>query len=133
MYGYRIENGRAVIDEKEAAVIISVFNGYLSGMSLRDAARNAGKDMVHSTVKRIIRNTCYVGDAYYPAIVSKQTFGRANAELIRRAESHSHKKRLKPPHIYSEFVIDAPTVQYDDPAKQAEYIYSLIGEKNEHY
>lgn len=43
MYGYRIENGIAVIDEQEAAVIIGIFNGYLSGMSLTAAAENAGQ------------------------------------------------------------------------------------------
>lgn len=46
MYGYRIENGIAVIDEQEAAVIIDIFNGYLSGMSLTAAAENAGQPMV---------------------------------------------------------------------------------------
>lgn len=126
MYGYRIENGRAVIDEKEAAVIVGIFNGYLSGLSLRESAVNAGKELVHSSVKRIIRNICYVGDDFYPAIVSKQTFGRANAELIRRSENHSHKKRLKPPHIYREFTVNDPAMQYEDPVQQAEYIYSLI-------
>lgn len=49
MYGYRIENGIAVIDEQEVAVIIGIFNGYLSGMSLTAAAKNAGQPMVHSS------------------------------------------------------------------------------------
>ncbi|MBR6581258.1 MAG: integrase [Ruminococcus sp.] len=87
MYGYKIVNGEAVVYESEAAVIINIFNGYLSGMSLRDASVNAGKPMVHSMVKRIIRNSCYVGDEFYPAIISRQTFARANAELIRRQKS----------------------------------------------
>lgn len=69
---------------------------------------------------------CYIGDEFYPAIISRQTFSKANAELIRRSEKHSHKKRLKPPHIYREFTVKDLTMQYEDPVQQAEYIYSLI-------
>lgn len=126
MYGYKIINGKATVDEQEAAIIIKIFNGYLSGMSLRDAAVNAGKAMVHSTVKRIICNFCYVGDDFYPAIISRQTFSRANAELIRRSEKRVGKKRLRTPPVYTQFMITAPEKHYDDPAVQAEYIYSLI-------
>ena len=118
--------GKATVDEQEAAIIIKIFNGYLSGMSLRDAAVNAGKAMVHSTVKRIICNFCYVGDDFYPAIISRQTFSRANAELIRRSEKRVGKKRLRTPPVYTQFKITAPEKHYDDPAVQAEYIYSLI-------
>lgn len=126
MYGYKIIDGKAVVDEQEAEVIINIFNGYISGMSLRDAAINAGKPMVHSMVKRIIRNFCYIGDDFYPAILSRQTFSKANAELIRRAEKHGSKKRLQPPQVHTEFFFSEPTEHYDDPIKQAEYIYSLI-------
>ena len=126
MYGYKIINGKATVDEQEAAIIIKIFNGYLSGMSLRDAAVNAGKAMVHSTVKRIICNFCYVGDDFYPAIISRQTFSRANAELIRRSEKRVGKKRLRTPPVYTQFKITSPEKHYDDPAVQAEYIYSLI-------
>ena len=126
MYGYKIINGKATVDEQEASIIIKIFYGYLSGMSLRDAAVNAGKAMVHSTVKRIICNFCYVGDDFYPAIISRQTFSRANAELIRRSEKRVGKKRLRTPPVYTQFKITAPEKHYDDPAVQAEYIYSLI-------
>ena len=126
MYGYKIINGKETVDEQEAEIIIKIFNGYLSGMSLRDAAVNAGKAMVHSTVKRIICNFCYVGDDFYPAIISRQTFSRANAELIRRSEKRVGKKRLRTPPVYTQFKITAPEKHYDDPAVQAEYIYSLI-------
>ncbi len=127
MYGYRIIDGKAKIDESEACAIRAIFSGYISGMSLREAAENAGKPMVHSMVKRIIRNICYIGDEFYPAIISRQTFTKANAELIRRAEKHGSGKRLKAPPVYTEFALAEPEMQYDDPIAQAEYMYSLIG------
>lgn len=126
MYGYRIENGIAVIDEQEVAVIIGIFNGYLSGMSLTAAAKNAGQPMVHSRVKNIIKRTCYAGDDFYPAIVSKQTLARANAELIRRADKHCKGNRRKAPPIFKEFTLSVPAMQFEDPLRQAEYVYSLI-------
>ncbi|MBQ8922361.1 MAG: recombinase family protein [Oscillospiraceae bacterium] len=126
MYGYKIVDGKAVIDETEAEIITAIFNGYISGMSLRDAAEKAGKPMVHSMVKRIISNYCYIGDDFYPAIISRQTFSKANAELIRRSERHGSRKRLQPPPIHTEFLFSEPTKHYDDPIAQAEYIYSLI-------
>ena len=122
MYGYRIIDGIAKIDESEACAIRAIFSGYISGMSLREAAENAGKPMVHSMVKRIIRNICYIGDDFYPAIVSRQTFTKANAELIRRAEKHGSGKRLKAPPVYTEFTLAEPEMQYDDPIAQAEYM-----------
>ena len=73
-----------------------------------------------------IRNTCYVGDDFYPAIISRHTFSKANAELMRRAEKHTKKKRLKPPPVYSEFSFIQPDKHFDDPVQQAEYMYSLI-------
>lgn len=127
MFGYKIENGTTVVDEVEAEVVAKIFNGYISGLSLRDAAVYVGKPMVHSTVKRMIRNFSYTGDEFHPAIISRQTFAEANAELIRRAEKHGSRKQQKKFTVYTEFVFSEPTTQYDDPIAQAEYIYSLIG------
>ena len=50
MYGYKIINGKAVIDEQEAGVIVYIFDGYVSGLSLKAAAENACEFMQHSAV-----------------------------------------------------------------------------------
>ena len=42
MYGYKIINGKAVIDDTEAGIIVSIFNGYIAGLSMKAAAANAG-------------------------------------------------------------------------------------------
>lgn len=41
-FGYRIENGIAVIDESAAAKLRQLYKNYLSGMSLSKAAVEAG-------------------------------------------------------------------------------------------
>ena len=52
-YGYRIENGAAVINEAEADCVRQIFDNYISGMSLTESAKAAGHPVVHSSVKRI--------------------------------------------------------------------------------
>ena len=41
-YGYRIENGAAVINDQEAECVRQIFENYISGMSLTEAAKAAG-------------------------------------------------------------------------------------------
>ena len=43
-YGYRIENGKAVIDEAAATQVRELYKNYLSGLSLTNAAKKAGLD-----------------------------------------------------------------------------------------
>lgn len=68
MYGYKIINGKAVIDEQEAGVIVNIFNSYVSGLSMKAAAENAGVFMQHSAVKRILMQDIYIGTDYYLTI-----------------------------------------------------------------
>ena len=126
MYGYKIINGRAEIDEAEAAVIIDIFNGYISGLSMKAAAESAGVPIAHSTVKKLLSRTAYIGDDYYPPIISRETFAKANARRIHRSDMYNREKRYCPPQGCKEFSLSEPTKQFNDPAEQAEYIYSLI-------
>ena len=126
MYGYKIINGRAVIDEQEAGIIISIFNGYISGLSMKAAAANAGVLMQHSVVKRILMQDTYIGTDYYPSIISRETFAKANSRRLHRANLHGSEKRYIAPPIHKAFELTAAETHFDDPAEQAEYIYSLI-------
>ena len=126
MYGYKIINGKAVIDEQEAGIIISIFNGYISGLSMKAAAANAGVPMQHSTVKRILMRDIYIGNDYYPAIISRETFAKATGRRLHRANQHGCEKRYTAPPMHKAFELAAAETSFDDPAEQAEYIYSLI-------
>ena len=68
-YGYRIVDGKAVIDEAAATQIRELYKNYLSGLSLTNAAKEAGLDLLHSGAKRMMRNKHYLGDDFYPAII----------------------------------------------------------------
>ena len=59
-YGYKIVNGRAEIDEKQAAVVRKLFDGYIAGLGLKPAAENAGLDVFHGSAGRMLRNMLFI-------------------------------------------------------------------------
>ena len=130
-YGYRIENGAAVINEAEADCVRQIFNNYISGMSLTESPKAAGHPVVHSSVKRILSRECYCGDDFYPAIIDAAVFHKAKNELKRRADNKNQtgKTRRKIPKPETEFTFSPPLTQYNDPYRQAEYLYGLIESK----
>ena len=56
-HGYRIENGKAVIDETAAEQVKTLFASYLSGDSLDTASNKSGILSVHGSIGRILQNT----------------------------------------------------------------------------
>ena len=84
-FGYRIENGIAIIDEPAAAKLRQLYKNYLSGMSLSKAAAKSGIPTYHGTAKRLMGTVHYLGDSFYPAIIDKETYQKAQKERKRRA------------------------------------------------
>lgn len=128
-YGYRIENGLAVIDEQSAEQVRSLFDAYLSGDSLIDAAQKAGLHMTHSQIGRMLTNPRYLGDGYYPAIIDPDTFAATGAERAGRAEKLGRvwePKEEKEVVYPTAFRLREGTEQFDDPFEQAAYAYTLI-------
>ena len=128
-YGYRIKNGKAVVDETAAVQIMELYTGYLSGLSLKDAAKKAGINCYHATAGKMLQNKHYLGDEFYPPIVDAETFEKASVEKQRRAEMLGRIREPKdmPETDYAVKFKAKPQVQkYDNPFKQAEYAYSLI-------
>ena len=128
-YGYTIENGCAIIDEEKAGKIRKLYDNYLSGMALAKAAAEAGIKTYHGTAKRLMENTHYLGDEFYPAIIDRDTYDKATEERIRRAGKLgrlNRKKTTKPAAIPTRFHFVEAKTEYEDPRLQAEYLYSLI-------
>jgi hypothetical protein len=128
-YGYRIENGKAVIDETSGEKVKELYSGYLAGLSLTNAAKEAGIDCYHATAGRLLRNRHYLGDDFYPPIIDEKTFEKAKVEKQRRAEMLGRIWEPKDTHEIKyavKFKAKPPKQKYDNPFKQAEYAYSLI-------
>lgn len=128
-YGYRIENGKAVIDELAATKIRTLYTNYLSGMTLVAAAKASGINTYHGTVKRLLQNKHYIGDDFYPAIIDVATYKKANAELTARATTMGRLNKviaLPTKDAPTNFTMGEITNLFPDPFKQAEYLYDLI-------
>jgi hypothetical protein len=128
-YGYMIVEGKAVVDQMEASKLKELFNAYLSGLSLMDAAEKAGIKRYHATIARMLTNKRYLGDEYYPKIIDRDTFYKVEDEKIRRAKMLGRIWDDKPKEEVNKsfrFSMPTPDELYDDPFKQAEYAYSLI-------
>ena len=118
-YGYRIENGCAVINEDEAAKIRNLYENYLAGMAQSKAAIEAGIETYHSSAKRLMQNRHYLGE----------TFDKAEAIRLERAGKLGRLNLLKsskPIKVPTHFWFAEAEKEYEDPRLQAEYLYSLI-------
>jgi hypothetical protein len=128
-YGYKVVKGRAVIDEVEAEQVRMVFKGYLSGLAYVVAAEEVGLKLSHPSVKRILQNKRYPGDKYYPAIIDRETFERAEAERFKRQRQMGRifpDKPVEECKPATKFIMPKAGKIFIDPFKQAEYVYSLI-------
>lgn len=128
-FGYRIENGKAVIDETAAEQLRNLYRNYLSGMALVTAAKEAGIETYHGTVSKMMANRRYLGDDYYPPIIDEDTFQAVQKEQTRRAKRLGRDHFTSEPTVFevpTEFEMHTAAEHFDDPVKQAEYLYTLI-------
>ena len=130
-YGYDIVGGAAVINEEQAANLRKLCENYLSGMSFVQAAKDAGLEMKHSGVKRLMQNPRYLGDDFYPAILTAEIAQAVEAERLRRDALYKgtrYTKEAVTTVIPTRFSMKRTAPKYQDPIKQAEYAYSQIKE-----
>ena len=133
-FGYRIENGIAIIDEPAATKLRQLYKNYLSGMSLSKATAQAGIPTYHRTAKRLMGTVHYLGDSFYPAIIDKETYQKAQEERKRRATAlgrNNKQTQIKEIKIPTRFHMNEVSALHDNPMKQAEYLYSLIESKSQ--
>lgn len=79
--------------------------------------------------KRLMETTHYLGDSFYPAIIDKDTYQKAQEERKRRATAlgrNNKKTQMRKLQIPTRFHMGEVAALYDNPVKQAEYLYSLI-------
>ena len=100
------------------------FAGYLT-----NAAKASGLSLLHSGAKRMMLNRHYLGDDFYPAIIDQASFDAVSAELSKRSTQLGRNDRYITPIIKrppTAFRLGDITENYENPVRQAEYLYSLI-------
>lgn len=95
-YGYKIENGCAVIISEEADRIHLLYNAFLQGLSIDVAGKKAGIPLSRSAVGKILSNPVYLGDGYYPQVVEESLYRRVQLERSRRSNSSARGSSAPP-------------------------------------
>ena len=127
-YGYDIVGGKAVVNEEQAVIIRTICKNYLSGMSMIAAAKDAGVTMTHSRVKHLLQNKRYLGDDFYPPILTEELAQDFETERLKRDAAYKgiRYRRNMDIQIPVAFKMSRVISKYKDPVKQAEYAYALI-------
>ena len=126
-YGYRIENGTAVIDKTAAEQVQRMFADYLNGASLTRAAENAGIRANHGSVKLMLRNRRYLGDGFYPQIISEELFNAAAAECETRTERLGRNgciRKERSANVPARFLFESASDYFDDPVQQQPCVFT---------
>lgn len=106
-YGYVVRFGKVEIHPVEAKVVQQIFALYIQGHTMKHIAEDLIERKIvyfqnevrwnKNSVKRIIENVKYTGDAIYPMIVSTDVFQAANEKRIEKA---GEKAELSPAAVY---------------------------------
>ena len=93
--GYRMVEGKIVIDPETAEIINRIFQEYSEGASLYQLARklteqgalNANHKPVwnHGTVGKILENRKYLGDEFYPTMIEPELFTKVQERRIEKS------------------------------------------------
>lgn len=84
--GYKIVEGRIVIDEREEKIVREIFEEYEQGKAASAIAQNLMKRQIpngkgriswtHASVGKILENHNYLGTEYYPQMIEHECFDR---------------------------------------------------------
>ena len=71
-FGYKKENGKAVVNEEEVQKLRSFFRLFMAGASMAGAAHDAGLSCHHTTLPLLFKREAYIGTDFYPTIITKE-------------------------------------------------------------
>ncbi len=131
-YGYRIEKGKIQIDDIQAWKLKVLYESYVSGMTLQKAHEVSKIESSFNAVKTMLKNPVYTGCDGYPQIIENALFESVQKERkmrVSRLGKNKLKHREKVFSPLTSFQISKAETSFEDPKLQAEYLYTLIKEK----
>ena len=131
-FGYAIVNGKIETHARESEQLKLLIQSYLSGKSLANAAKDSGINRSHGGITRILTDERYLGNEIFPSLISKEQFEKLKEERFKRAKKLGRLNKTKEKESFTpsfKFTIGKMENKYDNPIKQAEYVYSLIKEE----
>ncbi len=126
-YGYRIENGTALVDPEQAEAIRRMMTLYLSGDSIPAAGKAAGIVLSPSALGALLGNRIYLGDKVYPPLIDRALFDHVQEERQRRAPppgAHRSPPCIAP--IETRFCFLPFSDLPEDPRLRAQMLYTCI-------
>jgi site-specific DNA recombinase len=94
--GYELVNGKIRFDEPKAAVVKKIFSDYLSGVSTSALAKrltemgfpnaNNKASWNHGSIGKILENVKYIGDEFYPQMISTELFEQVQKRRKERCD-----------------------------------------------
>ena len=112
-YGYKRENKRLVINQKEAEIIRLIFETYLETGSInmvydflreKNIKNRQGKIFSKAHLARILRNIAYTGKIKYANQIYQGIHQPIISEELFELAQKSHKKRIRKFRIYKDFL-----------------------------
>ena len=128
-YGYRIEHGKAVIEEEKQEQIRLLYLAFLEGNSLPKCGGISGLNKPTPTLWRMVRNDVYRGSGFYPQMVETELIEKVQVMIKERARAPGGgRKKREPLPVRTEFINGLlATVEDDaDPFLRAESIYESV-------
>lgn len=129
-YGYKVVDGKAVVDADKKEKIKKLFSLYISGKTLVKAGENAGIKMFHAGIAKVLDNPVYLGTDFYPSIIDEETFRRVAAERLKRAStlgrSRDYSKVTEEKRTRQRYFLEVVEKKFSDPFEQASFAYSQI-------
>lgn len=106
-YGYKIVNGEAQIDEEESDRLLNYFSLYFDGgLSMSEAAREAGLPYCSRSLPRLFSRKEYSGTDFYPPLVTEEYQKQLLKEFNRRKNDSPFRpqgRKKKEVRIYTDF------------------------------
>ena len=92
-FGYRMEQGKVVIDPNESRWVVFIYEQYIQGASFKNLSETLCGTGIHydvdkpwnkNMVARILQNRRYTGEGIYPQIIDDLTFNRVDQKRSKK-------------------------------------------------
>lgn len=131
-YGYKVMNGRAVIDQVEGKKVRDAFQMYAAGSSLAGIKQALEINRYHAGIDNILKDRKYLGTEFYPPLIDQELFDQVQKARQKRKEAYAKPQRKrKDAIVQTQFTLKPVKKHLKDPFAQAQYVYQLIKEKGD--
>jgi len=111
-FGYKVDNKKLIIDEKEAKIVRNIYESYITSSSLfkvynelksNDVKDRKGQYFAKSGIYSILRNPVYIGKIRYAGKLSQGLHQPIISEEVFNLAQEIHQKRKRTMRVYKDY------------------------------